>query len=89
MWPALKAHHPTLTTGGLLPQRILFSKDPLGRGLPLLGIGMAMGVKEFFAGRRLRRGILTNSSWESMLCELQPPRSQLRRTSGWLNQYGY
>ena len=49
MWPALKAHHDTPTPGGLFPHQILFGKDPLGRGLPLSGDGMAMDAKEFFA----------------------------------------
>ena len=49
MWPALKAHHDTPTPGGLSPHQILFGRDPLGRGLPLLGDGMAMDAKEFFA----------------------------------------
>ena len=49
MWPALKAHHDTLTPGGLSPHQILFGRDPLGRGLPLLGDGIAMDAKEFFA----------------------------------------
>ena len=48
MWPALKAHHDTRAPGGLSPHRILFGRDPLGRGLPLSGEGMAMGTKEFF-----------------------------------------
>ena len=42
MWPALKAHHDTPTPGGLSPHQILFGRDPLGRGLPLSGDGMAM-----------------------------------------------
>ena len=49
MWPALKAHHDTFTPGGLSPHQILFGRDPLGRGLPLSGDGMAMDAKEFFA----------------------------------------
>ena len=49
MWPALKAHHTTPTPGGLSPHQILFGRDPLGRGLPLSGDGMAMDAKEFFA----------------------------------------
>ena len=49
MWPALKAHHDTPTPGGLSPHQILFSRDPLGRGLPLSGDGMTMDTKEFFA----------------------------------------
>ena len=49
MWPALKAHHDTPTPGGLSPHQILFGRDPLGRGLPLSGDGMAMDAKEFFA----------------------------------------
>ena len=49
MWPALKAHHNTPTPGGLSPHQILFGRDPLGRGLPLSGDGMAMDAKEFFA----------------------------------------
>ena len=49
MRPALKAHHYTPTPGGLSPQQILFGRDPLGRGLPLSGDGMAMDAKEFFA----------------------------------------
>ena len=48
MWPALKAHHDTPTLGGLSPHQILFGSDPLGRGLPLSGEGMAMDAKEFF-----------------------------------------
>ena len=51
MWPALKAHHDTRTPGGLSPHQILFGMDPLGRGLPLSGDGMAMEAKEFFAGQ--------------------------------------
>ena len=47
--PALKAHHDTPTPGGLFPHQILFGRDPLGRGLPLFGDGMAMDAKEFFA----------------------------------------
>ena len=47
--PALKAHHDTPTPGGLSPHQILFGTDPLGRGLPLLGDGMAMDAKEIFA----------------------------------------
>ena len=49
MWPALKAHHDTPTPGGFSPHQILFGRDPLGRGLPLSGDGMAMDAKEFFA----------------------------------------
>ena len=49
MWPALKAHHDTPTPSGLSPHEILFGRDPLGRGLPLSGDGMAMDAKEFFA----------------------------------------
>ena len=49
MWPALKAHHDTPTSGGLSPHQILFGRDPLGLGLPLSGDGMAMDAKEFFA----------------------------------------
>ena len=49
MWPALKAHHDTPTPGGLSPHQILFGRDPLDRGLPLSGDGMAMDAKEFFA----------------------------------------
>ena len=49
MWPALKAHHDTPIPGGLSPHQILFGRDPLGRGLRLLGDGMAMDAKEFFA----------------------------------------
>ena len=49
MCPALKAHHDTPTLGGLSPHQILFGRDPLGRGLPLSGDGMAMDAKEFFA----------------------------------------
>ena len=49
MWPALKAHHDTPTSGGLSPHQILFGRDPLGRGLTLSGDGMAMDAKEFFA----------------------------------------
>ena len=49
MWPALKAHHDTHTPGGLSSHQILFGRDPLGRGLPLSGDGMAMDAKEFFA----------------------------------------
>ena len=49
MWPALKAHHDTPTPVGLSPHQILFSRDPLGRGLPLSGDDMAMDAKEFFA----------------------------------------
>ena len=48
MWPALKAHHDTPTPGGLSPHQILFSRDPLGRGLSLSGDGMEMEAKEFF-----------------------------------------
>ena len=49
MWPALKAHHDTPTPGGFPPHQIPFGRDPLGRGLPLSGDGMAMDAKEFFA----------------------------------------
>ena len=49
MWSAIKAHHDTPTPGGLSPHQILFGRDPLGRGLPLSGDGMAMDAKEFFA----------------------------------------
>ena len=49
MWPALKAHHDTPSPGGLSPHQILFGRDPLGRGLPLSGDGMAMDAREFFA----------------------------------------
>ena len=49
MWPVLKAHHDTPTPGGLSPHEILFSRDPLGRGLPLSGEGMAKDAREFFA----------------------------------------
>ena len=49
MWPALKAHRDTPTPDGLSPHQILFGRDPLGRGLPLSGDGMAMDAKEFFA----------------------------------------
>ena len=54
MWPALKAHHDTPTPGGLSPHQILFGRDPLGRGLPLSGDGMAMDAKEFFARQEAR-----------------------------------
>ena len=49
MWPALKAHNHGPTPAGLSPHQILFGRDPLGRGLPLSGDGMAMDAKEFFA----------------------------------------
>ena len=49
MSPALKAHHNTPTSGGLSRHQILFGRDPLGRGLPLSGEGVAMDAKEFFA----------------------------------------
>ena len=49
MWPALKAHHDTPTPGGLSPHQILFGRNPLGRGPPLSGDGMAMDAKESFA----------------------------------------
>ena len=49
MWPALKAHHDTPTTGGMSPHQILFGRDPLDGGLPLSCDGMAMDAKEFFA----------------------------------------
>ena len=49
MLPDLKAHHDTPTPGGLSPNQILFGRDPLSRGLPLSGDGMAMDAKEFFA----------------------------------------
>ena len=49
MWPVLKAHHDTPTPGGSSPHQILFGRDPLSRGLPLSGDGMAMDAKEFFA----------------------------------------
>ena len=49
MWPAFKAHHDTPTPGSLSPHEILFGTDPLGRGLPLQGEGMAMEAKEFLA----------------------------------------
>ena len=49
MRPALKAHHDTPSPGGLSPHQISFSRDPLVRGLPLSGDGMAMDAKEFFA----------------------------------------
>ena len=45
----MKAHHDTPTPGGLSPHQILFGRDPLSRGLPLSGDGMAMDAKEFFA----------------------------------------
>ena len=35
--------------GGLSPHQISSCRDPLGRGLPLSGDGMAMDAKEFFA----------------------------------------
>ena len=34
------------------PHPILFGRDPLGRGLPLSGDGMAMDAKEFFARQK-------------------------------------
>ena len=49
MWPALKPRHDTPTRGGLSRHQILFGREPLGRGLPLSGNGMAMDAKEFFA----------------------------------------
>ena len=49
MWPALKAHHDTPTSGGLSPHQILIGRDPLGWGLLLSGDGIAMETKEFFA----------------------------------------
>ena len=49
MWPALKAHHDTPTPGSLSPDEILLGRDPLGRGLPLQGEGMATEAKEFLA----------------------------------------
>ena len=45
---ALKAHHDTPTPSGSSPRQILFGLDPLGRGLPLSGEGMAIDAKEFF-----------------------------------------
>ena len=48
MWPALKAHHETPTPVRLSPHENPFGRDPLGRGLPLSGEGMAMDAKEFF-----------------------------------------
>ena len=56
MWPALKAHHDTPTPDGLSPHQILFSRDPLGRGLPLSSDGMAMDAKEFFARQEATAG---------------------------------
>ena len=47
MWPALKAHHDTPTSGGSSPHQISFGRDRLGRRLPLSGDGMAMDTKEF------------------------------------------
>ena len=60
MWPALKAHHDTPTPGCLSAHQIPFGRDPLGRGLPLAGDGMAMYAKESFArqeatGREIRQ----------------------------------
>ena len=49
MWPALKARHDTTAPGGLSPHQILSGRDPLGRGRPLSGDGMATDAKEFFA----------------------------------------
>ena len=42
MWPALKAHHNTPTSGGSSPNHILLGRDPLGEGRYLSGDGMAM-----------------------------------------------
>ena len=47
--PALKAHQDTPTRDGLSPHQIQFSGDPLGRGPPLSGDGMAMNANECFA----------------------------------------
>ena len=49
MLRALQAHHDTPALGGLSPHQILFGRDPLDRGLPLSGDGMAKEAKEFFA----------------------------------------
>ena len=49
MWPAPKAYHDTPTPGGLSPHQNLFGRDPLSRGIPLPGDGMAREVKEFLA----------------------------------------
>ena len=49
IWPDLKAHHDTPNPGGLSLHQIRFGRDPLGRGLPWSGDGMAMDAKEFFA----------------------------------------
>ena len=52
MWPALKAHHDTPTPGGLSPHQILFGRDPLGRGPPLFGDGMAMDANYILRAAR-------------------------------------
>ena len=83
MWPALKAHHDTPTPGGLSPHQILFGRDPLGRGLPLSGDGMAMDAKGILrAARANRRGTSASSSRRSMLSVRSPPRARQRRSSG-------
>ena len=62
MWPALKVHLDTPTPGCLSPHQILFGRDPLGRGLPLSGDGMAMDAKEFFA----RQGTTAQDSCQQL-----------------------
>ena len=54
IWPALKARHNTPTTGGLSRRQIFFCREPLGRGVPLSGDGMAMDTEEFFERQETR-----------------------------------
>ena len=80
--PALKAHHDTPTLGGFSPHQILFGRDPLGRGLPLSGDGMAMDARDFSRGKRQQRGTSASSLRRSMLSVRSPPRARQCKSSG-------
>ena len=80
MWPALKAHHDTPTPGGLSPHQILFGRDPLGRGLPLSGDGMAMDAKEFYARQEATaRDIRQQLEKEHAECQKSAPSSTAQK----------
>ena len=88
MWPALKAHHDTPTPAGLSPHQVLFGRDPLGRGLPLSGDGMAMDAKEFFARQEATARDIRQQLEKEHADRHSPPRARQRRSSGWETRCG-
>ena len=88
MWPALKAHHDTPTPGGLSPHQILFGRDPLGRGLPLSGDGMAMDAKEFFARQEQTARDIRQQLEKEHAERQKSDQAQQRRSSGWETRCG-